>query len=414
MNQPLNPASATIEKLMDAHAKTFDTYGGTLYVARDADSNIEYVSIETVVGELKSSSDNINRSVMINFSLVAIADSNLPLALATLDYHGEDSGREGYLAVNLTGNKDAELARFGAELEDWDGCEDLLDTAVEKMGMCFDLFAALGDQVEASTAQAPSPALVPITEYRASVFTEARVGVAPFSAASPCAAVELVSDLCLHSEVAGRGESHSEDADDNHSNQALITRPGEWTEGGPLGVLLDPLVDGEIAYGLTMTFAEGGVLDLDCIHKLWKLLGDHAVNSKDKILNAFLHFPAGTHREVIWAWFETCNPEFSVANAQGNQPPLYSLVTLCSVNGDNEYEFVAAIQHPASMTRQAAADCLLSGWWPGETEITEIDSEAVYTLNGDECVHVYADRISGTTSEVFEALVNHARTLTIQ
>lgn len=48
------------------------------------------------------------------------------------------------------------------------------------------------------------------------------------------------------------------------------------------------------------------------LRKLWEKLGDTTVDEDDKIDVPFLHFKAGTHREVIWHWFEAQNKKFSV------------------------------------------------------------------------------------------------------
>ena len=45
---------------------------------------------------------------------------------------------------------------------------------------------------------------------------------------------------------------------------------------------------------------------------LWELFGNITVDEDDKIDVPFLHFKIGTHREVVWHWFEEQNSEFSV------------------------------------------------------------------------------------------------------
>lgn len=47
---------------------------------------------------------------------------------------------------------------------------------------------------------------------------------------------------------------------------------------------------------------------------LWKDLGDIPVNHDGQILESFQAFPAGTHREEIWQWFESQNPEFLIGD----------------------------------------------------------------------------------------------------
>ena len=49
---------------------------------------------------------------------------------------------------------------------------------------------------------------------------------------------------------------------------------------------------------------------------LWKKLGDipttYAGDDVDCIEEKFLHFNTGTHKEIIWHWFEEQNSEFIV------------------------------------------------------------------------------------------------------
>lgn len=37
----------------------------------------------------------------------------------------------------------------------------------------------------------------------------------------------------------------------------------------------------------------------------WRLLGDTPINDNEEIEEVFLHFEVGTHREIIWHWFES-------------------------------------------------------------------------------------------------------------
>ena len=52
------------------------------------------------------------------------------------------------------------------------------------------------------------------------------------------------------------------------------------------------------------------------LNSLWYDLGDvpttYEGDDVDCIELPFLHFPVGTHREEIWHWFESQNPEFIV------------------------------------------------------------------------------------------------------
>lgn len=45
---------------------------------------------------------------------------------------------------------------------------------------------------------------------------------------------------------------------------------------------------------------------------LWQTLGDIPIDGDERIEQSFKHFPAGTHREDIWYWFED---EFNVSVA---------------------------------------------------------------------------------------------------
>lgn len=55
---------------------------------------------------------------------------------------------------------------------------------------------------------------------------------------------------------------------------------------------------------------------IDVLNKLWDDLGNiptvYEGENVDEIEETFLQFPIGTHREVIWHWFESMNPAFLV------------------------------------------------------------------------------------------------------
>jgi len=57
-------------------------------------------------------------------------------------------------------------------------------------------------------------------------------------------------------------------------------------------------------------------LNLVRLKNLWAQLGDiptvYSGDDVDQIEEPFLHFKAGTHREVIWRWFESMNKQFVV------------------------------------------------------------------------------------------------------
>ena len=40
------------------------------------------------------------------------------------------------------------------------------------------------------------------------------------------------------------------------------------------------------------------------LEKLWGILGDIPVNDNDEIMERFIDFPAGTHKEDVWHWFD--------------------------------------------------------------------------------------------------------------
>ncbi|MYM92479.1 hypothetical protein GTP90_01235 [Rugamonas sp. FT81W] len=60
------------------------------------------------------------------------------------------------------------------------------------------------------------------------------------------------------------------------------------------------------------------MLTLADYYQWWDRLGDIPVSEgtnevkADAIEEPFLHFPAGTHREEIWHWFEAQHPDFVV------------------------------------------------------------------------------------------------------
>lgn len=47
---------------------------------------------------------------------------------------------------------------------------------------------------------------------------------------------------------------------------------------------------------------------------LWEMLGDIPIDDDGYIDIPYIHFPEGTHREVIWHWFENTF-DFSVGIA---------------------------------------------------------------------------------------------------
>lgn len=49
--------------------------------------------------------------------------------------------------------------------------------------------------------------------------------------------------------------------------------------------------------------------DSEELEKLWEMLGDIPVNDNDEIEEEFLEFPAGTHKEEIWKWFDERYPD---------------------------------------------------------------------------------------------------------
>lgn len=53
-----------------------------------------------------------------------------------------------------------------------------------------------------------------------------------------------------------------------------------------------------------LTF-EPNIQNDNLLKKLWKDFGDFPVDENECLDISFLHFPAGTHREVVWRWFDT-------------------------------------------------------------------------------------------------------------
>ena len=64
-----------------------------------------------------------------------------------------------------------------------------------------------------------------------------------------------------------------------------------------------------------------GRLPMAVLKDLWGLLSERSVNNDGRLSERFLQFPAGTHREDVWHWFESKNPDFSVALALGVDAP---------------------------------------------------------------------------------------------
>ena len=53
------------------------------------------------------------------------------------------------------------------------------------------------------------------------------------------------------------------------------------------------------------------------LYKLWEQLGDIPVTADGlRLAESFLHFEKGAGTQTVWRWFESQNPQFSVAAAQ--------------------------------------------------------------------------------------------------
>ena len=68
------------------------------------------------------------------------------------------------------------------------------------------------------------------------------------------------------------------------------------------------------------------ILSLEQLYVLWHALGDVPINNQGALQAPFEHFPAGTHREVVWKWFEASHPRFICGDVlQGihRMPPTY-------------------------------------------------------------------------------------------
>ena len=54
----------------------------------------------------------------------------------------------------------------------------------------------------------------------------------------------------------------------------------------------------EKKYSLSKKFSD------EQLEELWGILGDIPVNDNDEIMERFMDFPAGTHKEDVWHWFD--------------------------------------------------------------------------------------------------------------
>jgi len=52
------------------------------------------------------------------------------------------------------------------------------------------------------------------------------------------------------------------------------------------------------------------IVPLDQLYIRWDALGDIPINDEGALQAPFEHFPIGTHREVVWKWFEARHPQF--------------------------------------------------------------------------------------------------------
>ena len=71
----------------------------------------------------------------------------------------------------------------------------------------------------------------------------------------------------------------------------------------------------------TMAQNEGAKLTGAEIRHAWRMLSEVPVTDDGHTMMSFRHFPAHTHRETIWHWFEKQDPSFSVAEAMGVSNP---------------------------------------------------------------------------------------------
>lgn len=62
---------------------------------------------------------------------------------------------------------------------------------------------------------------------------------------------------------------------------------------------------------------DSNVLTPEELTLLWDHFGEAAVDTDDCLENAWRHFPAGTHRESVWQWFDNQHPNVSVVELMG-------------------------------------------------------------------------------------------------
>ena len=292
-------SSNTLAQVYEACNSHFAAVPGqvSLAVANDCISFLSH-EISVFNGVLAGAMAN----VFVALEITAPDDDARPVASLQVKVRNPEEGTVEQFPICLVGDLESEVDRFIAEIVDLDGHDEFALLAEAAVRNRFDLFSKLAYAVDAEKTR--SPARKALKTFNVSVFTEVRVAALEVKGESPQDAFATAGGLCFHNEVRGRSQQ---------SNNGCITTAGEWTEGAPLAAVVDFVADGEVQYELSLTLDEHGHVELAKLKHLWHKLTDVAVNKADGILESFLHFRAGTHREDIWRWFEASNPSFSIA-----------------------------------------------------------------------------------------------------
>lgn len=145
------------------------------------------------------------------------------------------------------------------------------------------------------------------------------------------------------------------------------------------------------------------ILPMEMLDELWIRLGEIPVDDEDCTDEPFMYWPAGTVREVIWAWFEDSNPEFSVAEKMYAKPEQKAegeeerdqLLEICegaaaaiftSINSENYYEdgYLVLSERPEGYEDDYPDD--FCPWKPFEHE----SPDELLAIIDDEANFIYA------------------------
>lgn len=179
--------------------------------------------------------------------------------------------------------------------------------------------------------------------------------------------------------------------------------------------------------------SEGGLVtvgvSLTELYALWDRLGDVPTfpegEQVDCIEEPFLHFPAGTHREDIWHWFESMNPRFLVGEVmQGvlHDPAPKQYKT--DVRTDSDYSDIPEVVKFSIEEKTAQEIVRLAGLvvQNGLYKVEKFDYRATYLKHDpedsseddaeeadDDSVSTDADTLNVTRSEFwFAAYLKHS------